>query len=581
MHVYEDTTGMANRTDKGAHPGNRMGPANRQCGEPSNRDLAERIFAGVSGTLRFMRLSEDEGCPVTDGPSGLKRPLLPTHGQGSKRPVGSNEQPKASVTTLQVHTPQHRSHLRFIVVLSFIVLAMTWSLSVFAQAQPNIEESQGPLVGEEASVDDEGSNEEPSEEIANEPITSDEIGRPEDSPESSPPTQPSSQSELSKEELEELHAIEQESIAHDEDSARRVDFGGYAALEGEVIQGLDLGDKQFGLGLAEVALILTVLPTDRISVRSFVIYKLGMNLNDMFMEANGTYSVTDAFNVQIGRLLVPLGVVNMNFFAPVNTAVSLPISVSHHMFYPISIDGMRVHGSAFFGREGEFKYSLFGGHYRESEHHSFGPLGFRGSMFEMSPTMTNQGDATDAGAHASHGGAALTLDHSATADHEHADLYGVGARVAGSPTRALTLGIDFFLNTREDEYLGETLNGLDVSVGGDVSGSVNDFSLTLSANARRSISNAPVSPILSGYLEAQYRIAEVVMPFVRGEYLRQKGEVDDPHDDEYMRAAGGLNLQPNPWMIFKLEYARYIMLSEMRSELSGFNAFLTQTSFQY
>ena len=101
-----------------------------------------------------------------------------------------------------------------------------------------------------------------------------------------------------------------------------------------------------------------------------------ITIRDLFVEAYGRYTFNEGFKVSLGKYLTPLSPVNQYFFAPLNTAASLPMLVSHHYLLPQSISGLQLSGE--FGEDIKMGYNFTYGSYLSVGHSAFGMVGIQG-----------------------------------------------------------------------------------------------------------------------------------------------------------------------------------------------------------
>jgi hypothetical protein len=181
-------------------------------------------------------------------------------------------------------------------------------------------------------------------------------------------------------------------------------------------------NENIGIGLAEVGLLASYKPLERLELKSTIVYKHDVaDIQSMLVEAYGIYTFNEHFKVGLGKFLTPLSPVNVYFYAPLNPSVVLPMVVSHHYLSPQSISGVQFAGS--FGDDLKLNYNLTYGNYTTIGHIRSGIINLQGAenLAELDPAAANK-----------------------------PQNYALGgsARISGSWKEKVLLGLNYFDGTR-------------------------------------------------------------------------------------------------------------------------------------
>jgi hypothetical protein len=180
-----------------------------------------------------------------------------------------------------------------------------------------------------------------------------------------------------------------------------------------------LKDHKTGIGLAEAGFLASYKPLEKLEIKGTLVYTHHVqNIQNLLVEAYGTYSFNDMLKVGGGKFLTPLSPVNTYFYAPLNISATLPMLVSHHVLVPQSIAGFQVAGE--FGNDYKLKYNFTYGTYENLGHPKNGILGVLGHE-EVVPLSVP--------------------------DFEPEYLLGGSARLEGSYKGIVTLGLNYFDGT--------------------------------------------------------------------------------------------------------------------------------------
>ena len=156
---------------------------------------------------------------------------------------------------------------------------------------------------------------------------------------------------------------------------------GYVAFNGEWVNNLRSfselqSDK--GFNLSEASLLTTINSSEKLSFFSVLTYKPRLSLNFMFAELSMKYSVSEEFNLKIGRFLLPINPINSNYFAPANVGIALPSFITNHKLFPLNINGVEFNGNILVADGIDFNYHIVGGSYYKIQQTAEGVVGFFG-----------------------------------------------------------------------------------------------------------------------------------------------------------------------------------------------------------
>lgn len=165
-------------------------------------------------------------------------------------------------------------------------------------------------------------------------------------------------------------------FSQDESWEPQKQITGYISTEGNYFPGLNYYDREYGISLAEAGILVNYLPLRKLTIKGVFVYRPGLSVDQMLNEFNAEWSFNSLLNLKAGRFLTPLSPVNTYFYSPVNLGVSLPVFVSHHELYPLTMDGFSING--IYGDNLKLNYNLFGGGYYSVINLNTGPVGFFG-----------------------------------------------------------------------------------------------------------------------------------------------------------------------------------------------------------
>lgn len=151
---------------------------------------------------------------------------------------------------------------------------------------------------------------------------------------------------------------------------------GYFTLEGEYFNNLKNFNRDYALAMPEAGILFNYMPLSKLTFKGVFVYRPRCELRNMISEISAEYKIKDAFKIKAGHMLTPLSPVNTYFYAPVNTGVALPMIVSLHEIYPISMEALSLNGVI--GETFKIDYNIFGGGYFNSLTLPNGAMGFFG-----------------------------------------------------------------------------------------------------------------------------------------------------------------------------------------------------------
>lgn len=339
---------------------------------------------------------------------------------------------------------------------------------------------------------------------------------------------------------------------------------GYVAVEGEVITGdvVDRMKSTKGIGLSEAGLVYTVQPLKQLEFKAGFVHKPGFNLDQSFVEIYGQWKFQDAFAIKGGRILTPVSPVNLYFYAPMNYGIAVPMLVSHHAFYPQSIEGVEVNGKVDLGNC-NLKYDLITGGYYDIGHMPVGALKFHGAecayIWDYEEGVDIQHHLMEESFHPSH----LNLCS--------------GARVAMNPVEFLTVGVSAFIGElhTEAEINDSTVIEVEAKkqyVGLTLEAEFNNLEVMGEYWTGKVDMDDKYDDIdgVGYYIEADYTIADKFTPFVKYEYH------EDVHGEYYKRPTVGACYRPIFNMILKAEYHMYSAPKAKDGKGMDFNSFMIQ-----
>jgi hypothetical protein len=134
---------------------------------------------------------------------------------------------------------------------------------------------------------------------------------------------------------------------------------GYIATEAEYFNFRDdsLFTRKYGAAVTEAGILASYQPTKKLTIKGVFVYRPGYSFEQMINEAYGEYHFADALNIRVGRFLTPLSPMNTYYYAPVNTSATLPLLITLHEMFPLSVDGLSLNGK--YGNNLKLDYNVF------------------------------------------------------------------------------------------------------------------------------------------------------------------------------------------------------------------------------
>jgi|GEM_PF-1144383 len=330
-------------------------------------------------------------------------------------------------------------------------------------------------------------------------------------------------------------------------------FTGYISTEFNYFDGLDGYDSDYHATVSEAGILVTYQPSSNFTIKSVFVYRPDFEFDQMLNEAFGELALSEKVNFKVGRFLLPLSPTNTFYYSPVNTSSSLPILVTNHEFFPLTIDGVSLNGSV--GNNFKIGYDVFLGGYKNSTWLRTGALRFFGDEVNYFKEKI---------------GSQYTVDPSYNDTYN----FGLGGRIGFSYKSFIDLGFSSFRPNDEQVPLGVTFPEDALFPGSPVTYSVQntDFDKTTYGvsvkieysstkivgeywtgdlgvyNETIGLENDDVD-LEGSFVELSHRINKVT-PYVRYE--------DQATDDiDYSRITAGINYKPSFTRTFKLEYMQY------------------------
>lgn len=328
---------------------------------------------------------------------------------------------------------------------------------------------------------------------------------------------------------------------------------GYISTEFNYFDNLDGYDINYNATVSEAGMLVSYQPSSNFIIKSVFVYRPDFDFDQMLNEAFGELSVSEKLNFKVGRFLLPLSPTNTFYYSPVNTSATLPILVTNHEFFPITIDGISINGSV--GNDFKASYDVFVGGYKNSTWLRTGAVRFFGDEVSYFKEKINS---------------QYTVDPS----YNNSYNFGFGGRIGFSYKSFVDVGFSAFKPKDEQVPLGVTFPEGALFPGSPVTYSVQntDFekttygvSVKLEYNNTKIVGEYWASDLgvynetiglsddnvdLDGsFIELSHRIDKITP------YVRYEDQITD--DIEYSRFTVGLNYKPSFTRTLKLEYMLY------------------------
>jgi hypothetical protein len=342
---------------------------------------------------------------------------------------------------------------------------------------------------------------------------------------------------------------------------------GYIALQAEYFDGLEGFDQDYGIMLNEAGLLISYMPSPKLTFKSVIVYRPELTIEQVINEANFEYTVSEFVKIKVGRFLTPLSPMNTYYYAPVNNSITLPMIISHHEIFPLNVDGVSLNG--FIGEQFKFDYNLFGGGFKNSMWSNTGVIGFLGaeqSYFEDFSNLYYSVDAESTNE-------SLNLCQGAHVGFSYSDILSVGINVYNSSKESITVDIAQY-DSQTGQVITDDSDSEDVKTNGpdhiqlvstvfEGQKFVYGFNFELNlANIKmlgefwrnevnlNNDTNGEMNRNIDGAFVELSRNFNKLTPYMRFEY-------NNSAEIKYNRKTVGLNFKPMFETTFKLEYLRY------------------------
>jgi len=325
---------------------------------------------------------------------------------------------------------------------------------------------------------------------------------------------------------------------------------GYISFNGEYINNLksiETLKSNVGVGIPESSLLATYKPKEEITLFSVFTFKPRQSLNSSLTEISGSYKFDDAFQVKLGRFILPIQPINLQYYAPMNIGIALPSFITNHKLFPLNMNGADIFGEYDLDDELKIQYNIIAGQYDKVEQSQDGVLGFFGreGVF-MSDNLDDVNKRIK------------TAD--SLAYIEKPSFFGTGARVALDYQNDYSLGFGYFYGKEKLETINklQELRKTDIdlfSYGADISLNYSDFllksSIWFGKENPKDTSVINVKDFSIFNMELGYTVEEITIPYIKFESINGMAKEDR------MRTILGLNIRPIYDISFKAEYIRY------------------------
>lgn len=321
---------------------------------------------------------------------------------------------------------------------------------------------------------------------------------------------------------------------------------GYISTEFNYFDDLEGYDINYTAAVSEAGLLVSYQPTSNFSIKSVFVYRPNFEFDQMLNEAFGELTVSPEARFKVGRFLLPLSPTNTYYYSPVNTSGTLPLLVTNHEFFPLTIDGVSFNGAV--GSDFKVKYDVFAGGYRNSTWLKTGAVRFFGDEVNYFKSQI---------------GSIYTVDPS----YNNTYNTGFGGRIGASYKTYLDVGLSAFKPNNEQVPIGISFPEGALGPGSPATYVIqyNKFekfsyglNLKLQYENTKLVgeywiadlkSNGSDVDLEGSFVELSQRF-NLVTP-----YVRYEDQVTD--DIDYRRFTAGVNYKPSFTRTLKLEYIRY------------------------
>lgn len=331
---------------------------------------------------------------------------------------------------------------------------------------------------------------------------------------------------------------------------------GYLSTEFNYFDELEGYDLNYSAAVSEAGILISYQPKSNFSIKGVFVYRPKFEIDQMLNEAFGELTISDEINFKAGRFLLPLSPTNTYYYAPVNTSATLPILVTNHEFYPVTIDGGSFNGSI--GSGLKVNYDFFAGGFMNSTWLRTGAVRFFGDEVNYFKEQI---------------GSNATLDPSYNKTYN----LGFGGRIGFSYKSNFDVGFSAFKPNDQDVPLLIDIPAGALGPNSPATQIVQESlfeKLSYGVNVKLQYNNTKVVSeywnsdfkidgvgydLEGGFIELNHRINKVTP------YLRYEEQITT--DVDYKRYTTGLNYKPSFTKTFKFEYMRYEHTS---GDINGF-----------
>jgi hypothetical protein len=323
---------------------------------------------------------------------------------------------------------------------------------------------------------------------------------------------------------------------------------GYVSTEVNYFDDLEGYDMNYSAAVSEAGILISYQPKSNFRIKGVFVYRPGFQFDQMLNEAFGELTFSEGAKFKAGRFLLPMSPSNTFYYAPVNTSATLPILVTNHEFYPVTIDGASLNGS--FGSGFKFNYNLFAGGYKNSTWLRTGAIRFFGDEVNYLKRQI---------------GSPATIHPSYNETYN----FGFGGRLGLSYKTNIDVGFSAFRQNDEQVPIlatiapGQTIKverlfekfsyGVNVKLKYNNTKIIGEY---WTADLKSDGSNVDLE---GSFVELSHRINKVTP------YVRYEDQITD--DIDYQRYTAGLNYKPSFRKAFKVEYMRY---EHSSGDINGF-----------
>lgn len=342
---------------------------------------------------------------------------------------------------------------------------------------------------------------------------------------------------------------------------------GYMAFNIENISGLPAFQtlkNDFGANIAEASILSTYQACQNITLFSVMTYKPNFDLNKTIAELSANYSFSEAFNAKIGRFILPINPINLQYYAPMNIGISLPSFLTNHKLFPQNMNGIDISGKIFPSDNYKLQYHLIGGQYEKVDQSEEGVLGFMGREGIF---MTKDIEEVQR----------KLANYDSTKLLDRPQYFATGANVSLDYSDMLTLGFGGFYSQEDRSIINKNNESYSTlldnfSYGFDLAFNYNNFVFKSTLWYGNEIPQKTDYFTEKNYYifsgEIYHTFFQQLTPYFKYERINGMAKEDR------VRLISGINYRPNYEITVKFEYLRY-----MQSFVDDFNVY--QIAFIY